>query len=48
MRYAGVEITPEKRPQHLESMVLSEADQAKVRQWYEAVPLPAAPKRKNC
>ena len=44
LRYAGVEITPEKRPQHLESMVLSEADQAKVRQWYEAVPpSPAAP-----
>ena len=44
LRYAGVEITPEKRPQHLEGMTLSEEDRAKVRQWYEAFPpSPAAP-----
>ena len=38
LRYAGVAITPEKHPQHLESMALSEEDRSKVRQWYEAVP----------
>ncbi|AEE15989.1 ABC transporter ATP-binding protein [Treponema brennaborense] len=38
LRYAGVEITSQKKPQHLESMLLDAADTEKVRAWYESVP----------
>ena len=43
LRYAGVSITPEKRPAHVDTLALSEADKAKVRQWFTSRP-PAAPK----
>ena len=42
-RYAGVDITPAKKPQHLESMLLTDADRAKVRAWYEQTPAAPAP-----
>ncbi len=43
MRYAGVDITPEKHPAHIDSVVLDEADIAKLHSWFRAEPLPAAP-----
>ena len=42
LKYAGVEITADKDPEHINSLRLSEADQALVRRWYEGVPAPAA------
>ncbi len=42
LRYAGVSITPEKHPAHVDTLALSEADKAKVRQWFTSRP-PAAP-----
>ena len=36
MRYAGVEITPEKKPAHVDSVILDEADRKKVTDWYRA------------
>ena len=36
MRYAGVEITPEKKPAHVDSVILDEADRKKVTDWYKA------------
>ena len=36
MRYAGVEITPEKKPAHVDSVILDEADRKKVTDWYTA------------
>lgn len=36
LRYAGVEITPEKRPAHVDSLVLDAADQERVRRWFHA------------
>ena len=41
LRYAGVEITPEKKPQHIADMVLSSADAQRVRAWFASAP--AAP-----
>ena len=38
LRYAGVEITPEKRPEHVDSLALCENDVQKVRDWYSACP----------
>lgn len=34
MRYAGVEITPEKKPAHVESVVMDEMDRKKMRDWF--------------
>ena len=31
LRYAGVDITPEKRPEHVDSLVLDDADAGRVR-----------------
>ena len=45
LRYAGVEITPEKKPQHIANMALSPADTQRVRDWFAsapAAPVPAA------
>ena len=36
MRYAGIEITKEKRPSHVNSVVLDEADCKKLQNWFEA------------
>lgn len=36
MRYAGVEITPEKKPAHVDSVILDKADRKKVTDWYKA------------
>ena len=41
LRYAGVEITPEKKPQHIADMILSSADAQRVRAWFASAP--AAP-----
>ena len=38
LRYAGVAITPEKRPAHVDSLVLNEADTAALKQWFTAYP----------
>lgn len=42
LRYAGVEITPQKRPAHIDTLVLDDADTAAVQRWFTAEPLPAA------
>ena len=34
MRYAGVEITPEKKPAHVESVVMDEMDRKKMKDWF--------------
>ena len=41
MRYAGVAITPEKHPAHVDSVVLDDADTAKLQAWFKVEPLPA-------
>lgn len=41
LRYAGVEITPDKCPEHVDSLRLSEGDVQKVRSWFSACPPPA-------
>ena len=40
MRYAGVEITKDKKPCHVDSVVLSETDQKKIQDWFQAQSLP--------
>lgn len=42
LRYAGVEITPEKRPAHVDTLVLDEADRQAVQDWFHGAP-PAGP-----
>lgn len=39
MRYAGIDITKEKKPAHVDSVVLDEADRKKLQEWFEAQPL---------
>ena len=39
MRYAGIDITKEKKPAHVDSVVLDEADRKKLKDWFEAQPL---------
>lgn len=39
MRYAGIEITAEKKPSHVDSVVLNEMDTKKLSQWFESRPL---------
>lgn len=41
MRYAGIAVTPEKRPAHIDSVVLDKADTARLHSWFQAEPLPA-------
>lgn len=41
MRYAGIAVTPEKHPAHIHSVVLDEADTARLHSWFRAEPLPA-------
>ena len=41
MRYAGIAVTPEKHPAHIHSVVLDEADTARLHSWFQADPLPA-------
>lgn len=36
MRYAGVEITEEKRPSHIDSLILDAMDKKKLKTWFEA------------
>ena len=38
LKYAGVAITPDKRPAHIESLLLSEEDRQRVRDWFHSVP----------
>lgn len=42
LRYAGVELTPDKHPAHVDSLVLDDADTQKLRDWFTARPRPAA------
>ena len=41
MRYAGIAVTPEKHPAHIDSVVLDKADTARLHSWLQAEPLPA-------
>lgn len=43
LRYAGVELTPDKHPAHVDSLVLDDTDTQKLRDWFTARPRPAAP-----
>ena len=40
MRYAGVQITPQKRPSHVDHTVLDEQDIRKISDWFESRPQP--------
>ena len=40
MRYAGIAVTPEKHPAHIDSVVLDKADTARLHSWFQAEPLP--------
>ncbi|MEE0251701.1 MAG: ABC transporter ATP-binding protein [Faecalibacterium sp.] len=42
LRYAGVDITPDKYPAHVDSLVLDDTDTQKLRDWFTARPRPAA------
>ena len=42
LRYAGVDITPDKHTAHVDSLVLDDADTQKLRDWFTARPRPAA------
>lgn len=42
LRYAGVEITPDKHPAHVNGLVLDDTDTQKLRDWFTARPRPAA------
>ena len=42
MRYAGIAVTPEKHPAHIDSVVLDKADTARLHSWFQAEPLPAS------
>lgn len=42
LRYAGVDITPDKHPAHVDSLVLDDVDTQKLRDWFTARPRPAA------
>ena len=42
LRYAGVDITPDKHPAHVDSLVLDDADTQKLRDCFTARPRPAA------
>ena len=41
MRYAGIAVTPDKHPAHIDSVVLDAADTEKLRAWFRAAPVPA-------
>ncbi len=41
LKYAGVEITPEKKPAHVDSVILNDEDKQKVRDWFAAAEAPA-------
>ena len=42
LRYAGVDLTPDKHPAHVNSLVLDDTDTQKLRDWFTARPRPAA------
>ena len=42
LRYAGVELTPDKHPAHVDSLVLDDTDTQTLRDWFTARPRPAA------
>lgn len=42
LRYAGVDITPDKHPAHVDSLVLDDTDTQKLQDWFTARPRPAA------
>ena len=45
LKYAGVEITEEKQPQHIGTMCLTEDDRDRVRAWYHSTPTPPPAKK---
>lgn len=38
MRYAGIELTPDKRPSHMDTMILGEEDRENLKKWFQARP----------
>ena len=42
LRYAGVDLTPDKHPAQVDSLVLDDTDTQKLRDWFKARPRPAA------
>ena len=42
LRYAGVDLAPDKHPAHVDSLVLDDTDTQKLRDWFTARPRPAA------
>ena len=38
MRYAGVDILPEKKPSHVDSVIINESDRTKIHNWFHAQP----------
>ena len=42
LRYAGVDLTPDKHPAHVDSLVLDDTDTQRLRDWFTARPRPAA------
>lgn len=43
LKYAGVSVIPKKKPSHIDTVVIDDADAAKVREWF--METPAAPRR---
>ncbi len=46
LKYAGVTLTPDMQPQHIESIKLSDENIAKVQQWFDKTPSAAAQEEK--
>ena len=44
MRYAGIAITPEKRPAHVDTVVLDDADTARLHKWFHFWMMPIPPR----
>ena len=45
LKYAGLTVTPDMHPAHIETLVLSEEQKAKVRDWFDRVDSPRRPER---
>lgn len=43
LKYAGVPVTAEKKPSHIDTMILTDTDEAAVRSWFQAMPRTVAP-----
>mgnify|MGYP003237896830 CR=1 FL=1 len=47
MRYAGVDILPEKKPSHVDSVIINESDRTKIHNWFHAQPTAEKEAEKN-